>query len=435
MKNLYITLLALLMLQANSYATTYTSTGNGNWKSLATWSPMGIPLPTDNVIINHAVSLDTSLYILGTLTINANGSLIGNNPTRDIWMNAANASITNHGDVSIRYMLLSAGTLSNSGTFIVKSFHNSVNVNNTGTMQGVDSLYNNAPGIITNNGTLRTKTFFNQSTINNYGNIQGFVSAVDSIYNNATFTNYAGSNLTADRGTNNGTFVNGSEAYFNHFLNFYNGVFTNNDTMSFSWMTNLGQFTNNGKIYGTNSMWNVEDFTNFGSIHVGLSFLNGDSIGASATFVNHGSFKIDDSFYNFNTVNGWASGSFIVQDTSYNNGTMQGSYDFCDLTPVPTFPKVDYNFGWVDFNISFCGVLNIDEHQASSYSIYPNPTNSIVNFGDQDVHVTVLSIEGKKMIELTANKVDLSSYKSGIYLLQIHDEKGNVIQIEKLIKE
>jgi hypothetical protein len=435
MKNLFTTLLVCLFIHVNAGATTYTSVGNGNWKNPLTWSPIGVPFPTDNVIINHNVMLDTSLLVLGQITVNANASLIGNNPTRDIWMNAANASITNHGDISIRYMLLSAGVLSNTGTFIVKSFHNSVAVNNSGTMQGVDSLYNNTPGVITNNGTLRTKTFFNQSTIRNYGEIKGFTLAVDSLYNNATFTNYAGSNLTANRVTNNGTFVNESEAYFNYFLNFINGNFTNNDTMSFDWMTNMGQFTNSGEIEGVFSLWNVENFTNHGSIHLGLSLLNADTIAGTATLVNHGSMVIDDSFYNYNTVNGYASGSFIVQDSSYNSGTMQGAYDFCDMTPVPTFPKVDYNFGWVDFNISFCGVLSIDESTDTKIELYPNPSSGMVYFGGQTVEIKVLSTDGKVIRRAKTDSLDTSSMQTGVYFIQFLNNSGDLIQTEKLIKE
>ena len=115
MKIIY-TLLLLFFSSISLNATTYTSTQNGNWMSFTTWSPMGVPLPGDDVIINHNVSLDTSFaYTTGSITVNSGGSLIQNNPTRDIWLNGTNAAFTNHGTTTVRYFLLSSGAFTNTG--------------------------------------------------------------------------------------------------------------------------------------------------------------------------------------------------------------------------------------------------------------------------------------------------------------------------------
>ncbi len=61
----------------NGNAETKTSTGTGNWNTAATWSPSGVPLAGDAVIIQtgHNVTLNTSSASLLSLTINTGGTL------------------------------------------------------------------------------------------------------------------------------------------------------------------------------------------------------------------------------------------------------------------------------------------------------------------------------------------------------------------------
>ncbi|MBI2279981.1 MAG: hypothetical protein HYU68_04750 [Bacteroidetes bacterium] len=134
-KTYFITLLIAILLTFNANSTTYTSAANGNWMNFMTWSPFGVPIPGDIVIINHAVALDTSFaYSTGSITVNVGGSLIQNLPVRDIWLNGVNASFTNNGTTTIRFMLLDAGSFTNSGMFNVKSFLNNITMNNSGTI-------------------------------------------------------------------------------------------------------------------------------------------------------------------------------------------------------------------------------------------------------------------------------------------------------------
>ena len=71
--------------------------------------------------------------------------------------------------------------------------------------------------------------------------------------------------------------------------------------------------------------------------------------------------------------------------------------------------------------------------------IYPNPVSNILFIGTNDFQansytVEVVDLSGKKVIEnVTNNQVDVSSLKSGTYVLKvsIHDE----IQLFKFIKE
>lgn len=430
------TFLMLTFLTVNSYSTTYTSAANGNWMNFATWSPFGVPIPGDIVIINHAVVLDTSFaYSTGSITVNASGSLTQSG-SRDILLNGVNASFTNHGTTTIRYLALSAGSFDNTGMFNVKSVLNNIALNNSGTLNGVDSLYNNT-GTVNNGGTINIMTFYNNNIWHNFGTVQGLTTVVDSMWNQGTFTNYNGAMLKADSATNNGTFINSGTIEYLQFTNFTNGVFSNYNSLSFTDMTNMGNFTNNGIITGSNSMWNNEVFdnTSVGQITLGNSFLNADSINLTASFNNDGDVIIADSYYNFNSITGSSTGSFIVQDSSYNSGTMTGSFDFCDQTPPPSYPKIDWNLGTIDATITFCGLTTVAELDKSTFSVYPNPTTRIVNIGNQQQFVEVYSIDGKLLLQDFTNQINIGNYQSGLYFLIIKDQEGNQLYKEKLIKQ
>ncbi len=433
----FITLLIAILLTFNANSTTYTSAANGNWMNFMTWSPFGVPIPGDIIIINHAVALDTSFaYSTGSITVNAGGSLIQNSPVRDIWLNGVNTAFTNNGTTTIRFMLLDAGSFNNTGMFNVKSFLNNITMNNSGTINGVDSMYNNN-GTINNIGTINIMTFFNQNIINNYGTIQGLTTVVDSMWNEGTFLNDAGAMLKADSATNNGLFTNNGTVQYLQFTNYVSGTFINNNSLSFDDMTNFGTFTNNDVMTGANSMFNNEVFSNTstGQITLGVSFLNADTSSWTANFINDGSVVIGDSYYNFNSVSGTSSGSFTVQDTSYNSGTMTGSFDFCDATPPPSYPYIDWNFGTIDATVTFCGLTTVAELGKSTLTIYPNPTSGIVNIGIQKQFVEVYTVNGEKVLENYTNQVNLEKYNAGLYYLVVKDEGGHQLFKEKIVKQ
>lgn len=426
----------LTFLTVNSYSTTYTSAANGNWMNFMTWSPFGVPIPGDIVIINHDVVMDTALaYTSGSVTVNVGASLTQDASGRDIWLNGVGASLTNHGTITMRNMLLSAGTFNNSGVLTFNSAANFITMNNPGGINCIDSLYND--GTIDNNGVINVVTFYNNNLMNNYGTIQGLSTVVDSLWNEGDFFNFLGATLLADSATNNGNFTNNGTIQFFQFTNFVNGVFVNDGSLSFTDMTNMGDFTNNSTIIGSSSMWNNEVFNNTstGQITLTNSFLNADSIANTASFNNDGLVGIGDSFYNFNSVTGSSTGDFTVQDSSYNSGTMTGSFDFCDQTPPPSYPYIDWNLGTIDATITFCGLTTVAELDKSTFSVYPNPTKGIVNIGNQQQFVEVYSIDGKLLLQDFTNQINVEKYTNGMYFLAIKDKEGNQFFREKLIKE
>lgn len=64
------------------------------------------------------------------------------------------------------------------------------------------------------------------------------------------------------------------------------------------------------------------------------------------------------------------------------------------------------------------------------------PTTSILNIkmNSNLKRATIYSILGSKILETTSNNIEVSNFKSGIYLLKIEDENGS-ISTKRFMKE
>lgn len=112
-----------------------------------------------------------------------------------------------------------------------------------------------------------------------------------------------------------------------------------------------------------------------------------------------------------------------------------------DLRPKSTSPAITGSC--FDFTTEFFGVEQIPSIQ--NVSLYPNPSNGIVNvmynaFSNTDVIITVLDINGRVMQNLpviyasegyNVTQLDVTGYPAGVYLVKI--QSGNMHQVQKLI--
>jgi hypothetical protein len=80
---------------------------------------------------------------------------------------------------------------------------------------------------------------------------------------------------------------------------------------------------------------------------------------------------------------------------------------------------------------------SINENEVS---LYPIPTSNMINIDlkiKESVQINLLSIEGKKLMSMNSssskNTIDLSSYKKGIYFIEI--KYNDQVLIKKVIKE
>jgi subtilisin family serine protease len=103
-----------------------------------------------------------------------------------------------------------------------------------------------------------------------------------------------------------------------------------------------------------------------------------------------------------------------------------------------SIPHEQYGYGLPNFQDAYSTILNVSEKDfIKSTSIYPNPANNSINIVSKatNLSVEVYNIIGKKVLEikeLKSNRVDVSSLKTGIYILKVkNDSQYKTIKLIK----
>ena len=186
-----------------------------------------------------------------------------------------------------------------------------------------------------------------------------------------------------------------------------------------------------------------------------------DSYTPTSNSISSPTFPIDFHLNLINPIPNTLKSTWTLNASNFANDVDDVSVLETDLSPdintltvavndVTTFLKVDnhnsfhvYTVNWTIDN-SALGIKNIISEVAKyNISMYPNPTNTVVNFKletdtDTRLKVDILSLDGKKIktISLTnyqTNQVDISNLSSGIYLTNFYS--GNtLITSKKLVK-
>lgn len=86
-------------------------------------------------------------------------------------------------------------------------------------------------------------------------------------------------------------------------------------------------------------------------------------------------------------------------------------------------------------------VVGISENKIVNFSIYPNPSNGILNLSDNTASITKVEINNilgqvffkEQYYNQNTIEIDISNYPTGTYLVKIRDAKANTSTV-KLIK-
>jgi hypothetical protein len=153
----------------------------------------------------------------------------------------------------------------------------------------------------------------------------------------------------------------------------------------------------------------------------------------TASEINNKGFEIQRGKDGIN----WNSIGFV---NGAGNSSIEKSYGFNDVTPLPgknLYRLIQYDF---DGNKSFSPVVSVDIYKAGYYTISNNPGNGVYRLhinGANGAEISVLDLAGRRLIRKTIGAgiqdVDISKYAQGTYLLQIRI--ANEIFTEKLIKQ
>jgi hypothetical protein len=90
------------------------------------------------------------------------------------------------------------------------------------------------------------------------------------------------------------------------------------------------------------------------------------------------------------------------------------------------FNKAGTNLNWMQF--SWAKALKVDELTRHGINVYPIPANKYLNidFGDfkNPSEIQLLSLDGKKLMNINEKVTDVSGLKKGIYILKIRSESN-----------
>jgi hypothetical protein len=113
-----------------------------------------------------------------------------------------------------------------------------------------------------------------------------------------------------------------------------------------------------------------------------------------------------------------------------------------DLDCINVDDEVYSTANWTNDNNTYvfsndCQTLSTTENQINTISMYPNPVINNLNIGLQNhqilQEVTLVNLQGKKMLTSTSNTVDVSHLSSGYYFAMIHTNQGK--SIKKILKK
>lgn len=395
----FVFLLGNLVFSQGTLATR-TSITNGNANNPFTWDCTCVPVPGDNIIINHAVTLNVDFaYTSGSVTVNNSASLTGDIPTRAFAFTGG--SFTNSGNVTLGDFYHGGGTFNNSGFFDIGNAYAvdlTANSINSGTFVVSDTLYVNTNASFTNSGYLQANHIATAGTITNTGEISG-----TDIFNSGTLNNNGGLGISMINLYSSGTVVNGA------------------------------------KMDLTYDLWNNENFTNINHLVVGRNLFNGDTLLGTASITNNGTISVGNDLTNSLIMNG--TGDYCIANVSTNTGTVSGTLDICDLTGT----NFDTNFGSVAGSVTFCSagtcMIAVEEDmKINKYTLFPNPFTNAFTIDMKtsgNYKLILLNSVGQIIYEYsfsgTQKNIDLSSQARGIYHYRIVG--GNSVLSGRVVKE
>ncbi|MEY8759580.1 peptide-N-glycosidase F-related protein [Chryseobacterium tongliaoense] len=144
------------------------------------------------------------------------------------------------------------------------------------------------------------------------------------------------------------------------------------------------------------------------------------------------------SFAEWTSWNNWCPGNSVpVRGFTLTNMTA-GNHTLKHTIPTAVFNQQQ---GDVYLSVYMQGksnsTLGVKDIKTIDVNIYPNPTSDFVNIKSEAevVSVSVFSADGKKLAETyKANTIDLSSYSTGVYFLNIVMKNGITFK-HKIIKK
>ena len=134
------------------------------------------------------------------------------------------------------------------------------------------------------------------------------------------------------------------------------------------------------------------------------------------------------------------TGSFVSYQWNHNNAPITGataqSYTMILFSGTYSVTVTDSN-GCTNTSASYHPLSITNIAAADQVSVYPNPAKDHLTVkAPFPVVIKLINVVGKTVVErATPGTIDISSYASGLYLLNVFDEYGKLIRSETIVKE
>jgi surface protein len=174
-------------------------------------------------------------------------------------------------------------------------------------------------------------------------------------------------------------------------------------------------FDNARSFNGNLSSWNVSNVTNMGFMFQFAFSFNGDISSWDVSSVTGMRFMFFRAS-NFNqNISSWCVTNISSEP-----------FNFSSSSPLIESNKPVWGT---------CPTASVGDQNQLFVSIYPNPTTSIVTLqGDKEYDIEVYTLQGKKVMTLTGNTIDMSHLSSATYIVKATDKSNNEELTYKVVK-
>lgn len=201
------------------------------------------------------------------------------------------------------------------------------------------------------------------------------------------------------------------------------------DIVSYDTLRGLNLYKNDGNgnfTFDSTVLDSTDDFTIFG-----LTDLNCDEIPDLHTVIS----QLGQVIWMENQGDGNFNSPNILHDFdgliyASGNGDLNG-----DEIPDLIFGRNDLAMA-----LNECGEMNTSALNQIQFQVYPNPVGNEINIISEsnleNYTIRLIDFTGKNIpVKLNEGKVKMNSLSKGIYILNIRNEKGEILHSEKLLKK
>ena len=140
---------------------------------------------------------------------------------------------------------------------------------------------------------------------------------------------------------------------------------------------------------------------------------------------------IEQKFFPESPQSEWVFSSIRVLDFITPTANMQLRVQISDFAPTVNITEAGFDY----FSVSNANTVSLDNQNAASLLIYPNPSDGVfqINTSSEMQLWTVMDLNGRLILSGAATQIDLSTFDSGIYLLRVQMSDGTW-KVERLVK-